>query len=258
MNAKQFVVFPFGEGVTERVLFDFLKRKLNLRAPFQDFQSVGGKNNFSSKILEFLIGQLQPGVDIRVLAFRDVDENEKDDSIVKSFQNIITQLIPDFSGEHYQLKDGKDQEKKYPIYKWEYESDFKFQFMLHLANPPLNKYPEIEIKNKTTDGYILAVGLQETVLSQFASDISSDASHIGKLVRNEVPAVIRNSGVDFDEDKDFLAAYLVATRFWKVKRTDEKARLAKIILERGWKQHAKEGTKEILGSWIKALEVAIQ
>ena len=247
MSSEKFVVFPFGEGVTEKVIFDFLMRNSSFNGTFQPFQSVGGKKNFRHRILEFLQGQLQPGDDIRALVFRDVDDGEEKEKICQSFQDIIGALIPGFQTQPDLVSD--------TIYVWNYDADFRFRLVLHLARPPINGH--LGLRNQTADGYILAIGLQEKVLSRFAGEIHSEPESIKTLIQHEIPSVIRNKEIGFDEDKDYLAAYLTAARFWKVKRTEEKARLARIILDRGWR-YAEEETKEILRSWLKALEVTAQ
>lgn len=245
MSNNQGVVFPFGEGMTEKYIFEYLMKKMewppNLRV--SPFVVVGGTTGFRNEIPKVVSQELQPGRDIRVIAFRDIEEKEDENNIIQSFQSIISRLISGFSKQPKRVNDE-------PIYIWDHHGNFHFRFVVHLAKPLIEAVP---LRNKTSDGYILAIGLQDAVLSRFAADINSNSDAIRSLVQNEIPKAVGSKQIDFNEARDYLAAYLVATRFWSIRRTEEKKRLIHVILERGW-EDAKNETLKILCSWIKAME----
>lgn len=115
------------------------------------------------------------------------------------------------------------------------------------------------MKNQTTDGYVLAVGFDKTVLGCFAQHkkVKSRFQTLRDLMANDLPQTIKQKGILFDEDKDFLAVYLCAVRFWVTCRTEEQARLIKIILDRAW-SYSQSNIKQIFNTWLIAIQEAIQ
>jgi len=83
------VVFPFGEGSTERVVFKFIQSKLYANASFQPFVSVGGKNNFKQQIVGIIENEVILNREVRILIFRDLDAGENGQSVAQSFQHIV-------------------------------------------------------------------------------------------------------------------------------------------------------------------------
>ena len=128
------------------------------------------------------------------------------------------------------------------------------RFVLHLAAPP--QLEELSLRNATTDGYVLALALKNRVLEQFASDkkIKSTSDVLRRLVTYEVPETLLKQGIGFDEDKDYLGAYLCVSRFWTVKRTEDKERLLKIILDRA----SSLESRTVLASWEAAIKEIAQ
>ena len=249
-NAK---IFVFGEGITDKVVFDFLKEKFFPQNAnrFEPFVIVGGKNAFRSIILE----RVQPDVEskrqnISILAFRDWDAGEELQSIHQSFEDIVRNILASWP-----TSPPMSQNILEYMWKWEVSPNPPnhpgFRFILHVANHSHLSLPII-LHNNTTDGYILAAGLLNLVLDRFARKINSDRQVVYELITNSIPTLIQQKNIAFNEDKDFLAAYLVATRFWVVKRTEEQARLVRIILDRAIK-YAQSEVEQIFISWIQAI-----
>ena len=255
-NAK---IFVFGEGQTDKVVFDFLKEKFfsQSASQFEPFVIVGGKNAFRSRILE----RVQPDVEskrqnISILAFRDRDAGEKLQSICQSFEDIVCNLLASWSTSSPSRQDLSEY-----IGKWEVSPNLPkhpgFRFVLHVANHPRLSL-SVTLHNHTTDGYVLASGLLDSVLKRFAQEVgfetnvSDPQAVLETLITQSIPTTIHSKGVRFNEDKDFLAAYLVATRFWVVKRTEEQARLVRIILDRAIR-YAPEDVEQVFASWIQAI-----
>ena len=266
-------IFVFGEGPTDKAVFEFLKKAFfsQNEGLFQPFVSVGGKGDFRKKIQE----RVSPDIgakrsDVFVVVFRDRDAGEQVSSICSSFEATVRNLLSSWGAQPLKQEVLKD-----VIYKWEISpnSHPKFRFVLHVANNEQLQLP-MDLRNHTTDGYVLASGLVASVLARFAQEISLKSKEkkskeeeesgskvaptdpLRFLILQEIPEVVKKHGIAFDEDKDFLAAYLAATRFWVKKRTDEKARLVKIILERG-KKYAPEDIERVFASWIRAIEEVI-
>jgi hypothetical protein len=219
--------------------------------------NVRGKNNFRSKIPNTLKPEFDPGEPgryVRVLVFRDLDADEKRQDIVASFEGIACELLARWRLEP-QLSPLDDWPNIFTVDETPTEDRPGLRFVLHIADPP--QLEDLDLKNVTTDCYVLALALQDPVLERFARDISSqnDALHI--LVTEKVPQTIIDQGITFDEDKDFLAAYLCAARFWTVKRTEEKERLLKIVLARA-RKYAHDEFWSIFASWRTAIEEVIR
>ena len=257
-------VFVFGEGITDKVVFEFLKEKFFNESidKFESFIVVRGKNAFKKEILK----RAQPDVEskrqnISILVFRDWDEGEELQSIRQSFENIVHNLLNSWN---ISTPNGKKISKN--MWKWEVFPNLPrypgFRFVLHIANYTHLSLP-ITLRNSTTDGYILASGLLNQVLKKFAqeakftTEVSNPQDVLKKLITQSIPKTMKSEGVVFNEDKDFLAAYLVATRFWVVKRTEEKTRLVRIILDRAIK-YAPENVEQIFVSWIQAIKEVLR
>lgn len=257
VNATAFV---FGEGSTDKIVFDFLKENffsLNV-GRLQPFVVVGGKNNFENKIRQ----KVQPDIEARrkdvfILVFRDRDAGEEVEQIFQSFENIVRELLSPWD-----VTPPSALKISESIYKWDVLPTMPvhpgFRFVLHIANNERLSLP-MTLRNHTTDGYVLASGLLDSVLNRFAKEVkfvkevSEPREVLYKLIIQSISTAMQGGGVEFSEDKDFLAAYLVATRFWVVKRTEEKARLVRIILDRAIK-YAQDELNQIFISWIQAID----
>ncbi len=253
-------IYSFGEGPTDRVVFGALKEALEKthNLTFEGkFVNVRGKNNFRSEMLEKLEPELNPGEPdhyVRVLAFRDLDADEEMQDIITSFEGIARELLTRWELEP-QFSPLTDRPNIFAIDKAPTEDRPGLRFVLHIADPP--QLEDLNLKNITTDCYVLALALQTPVLERFARDISSQSDTLHTLITQGVPQTIIDQGVTFNEDKDLLAAYLCASRFWTKKRTEEKDRLLKIVLARACK-YAQEEFWSIFASWKTAIEEVIR
>lgn len=250
-------VFPFGEGHTEAVVFNILKSKFFPGQAIKEFAPVGGKNHFRSKIKSTVETEILPNRKINILVFRDIDGDERIDSVIASIHDIVTELLS-----RWQLRPGINQHQKYPnIYTWDQlptDSAPGLRLVLHLANHSTANLA-LQLRNQTTDGYILAAGLDSIVLERFAQDskVNSNAQTLNMLITQSIPERFVSPGITFDEDKDYLAAYLCATRFWVAKRTEDQARLVRIILDRAW-EYNQQLFESLFTTWRVAIEEAIQ
>jgi len=253
------VIFPFGEGKTEKIIFDFLVEKWFSGYQFKTFKSVNGKTKFGKEILKTVQGDLLAGRDeVRILVFRDLDDGEDIDSVAKSFQDIVRSLLKlkswNFEPNEVRLNN---------IYKWECAAELAsgfagLSFVLHIANHADGTLPN-PLRNQTSDGYILKIALNNSVLGRFAREnkVNTSPSILRRLIIEKIPEVISGEGINFDEDKDYLSAYLTASRFWVVKRTEKETRLIKIILERSW-THDRENFEQVFASWRTAIQEVVQ
>ncbi len=247
------VIFPFGEGKTEQVVFEFLRKNWFDQAKFRKFVSGGGKREFSSKI-PGIVGTLVPNREVRVIAFRDLDKDEQADEIGQSFQDLVEKLL-----KPWELKPKRQEVLTDTVYKWEVfagPAQPGLRFVLHIAG---SVDTAVSLRNWTTDGYVLALGLKDRVLGRFAqeSKVGSEVAILSDLITAAIPGIISQQGISFDEDKDYLAAYLVATRFWTVRRTEEQARLIRVILDRAWR-YDREQVEQVFKSWRIAIEEVVR
>lgn len=244
--------FIFGEGATDKVVFENILKHV-FPATNLIFTQVKGKGMFWEKIkadveIEFSTPILRT---IPLLVFRDVDEGESHDSIKQSFMDLAEQLTNGSAN-------WQNVQNLPNVYLWDLPPENKktgLRFVLHLADPIIPATADYfrRLKNKTTDGYVLQLGLRTEIIQQFAEDIGHEPALLFQKITQEIPNLFNQNGIALDTDKDFLAAYLLTTRFWKVKRTEEKERLATIILDRAYK-YAGETYRGVFASWIAAIE----
>lgn len=250
-------IFPFGEGQTDKVVFDFVKEKLFPDREFQIFAPVGGKNQFRSKIKQTVEAEIFSNRKTNILVFRDIDNGETMDSVSQSFSAIVKELLSQWN-----LQPDIHVHQQYPnIYICDQRPSVTtpgLRLLLHLANHSAVNLSQ-RLRNQTTDGYVLAAGLDSVVLERFAQDskVNSNAETLNLLITQSIPGQFEAPGIVFDEDKDFLTAYLCATRFWVAKRTEDQARLVRIILERAW-QHNQNQFKSLFATWQVAIDEAFK
>lgn len=254
------VIYPFGEGPTDQVVFYTLKKALEEAHDLRfegSFVSVGGKERFREQMINKLEPEFdpgQPGRYVRVLAFRDLDAGEERRDVATSFEGIARQLLARRELEP-QLSPLDDWPNLFVLDQAPNGDRPGLRLVLHIANPPALE--DLALRNVTTDCYVLALALQEPVLARFAQGVSSQSNTLHALVTQEVPQAISNRGIACDEDKDFLAAYLCAARFWTVGRTEEKERLLNVVLARALR-YAQDEFWAVFASWKTAIEEAMR
>jgi hypothetical protein len=248
-------VFVFGEGKTEQTVLDNLGKYLGAGGLEPTF--VGGKNNFRNKMLIELEPEFKPGMPghyVRVLVFRDVDRGETEADLCRSFGSIARQLIDTPA----QWRSVADAANVFAVDIRPTGERPGLRLVLHLAaTPPVTGLPPVlpDFSDKTTDGYLLGLALSPGVVERFARDARVDATVIVQKVTAELPQLFSQNRLPLETDKDYLAAYLVATRFWKVKRNEAKERLAGIILDRATKAAAQDFCT-VMHSWLCAIKEA--
>jgi hypothetical protein len=246
--------FVFCEGPTDQVIFSALKKALPQVQVPQPI-SVNGKRNFRTKILDSVEPELtagEPGCHINLLVFRDQDADEQAPAIRDAFEGIARELLG-----QWQLRPGFDPVLAWPnLFRLDEPPTSErpgLRLVLHIADPPCPE--DLTLRNLTTDSYVLALALRDQVLGRFADEINSSIDILRQLATLTVPGAISGQGITFDQDKDFLAAYLCVSRFWPVKRTEEKERLLRVILDRALK-HAPDEFWSVFASWRTAIEEA--
>jgi hypothetical protein len=253
MNDEPFV---FGEGKTEEVVFACLSQEKALRPLIP----VNGKTNFVSGILEKVEQNFAPGIPgqmVRILAFRDRDKGEQIDSICQSFAPIGNSL----RGEMLQFTPEQNFSNVLVSTIQPTQQRPGLRFVLHIADTPTGIPEQLnQFDSKTTDAYILSLALSDGVLSRFGQKVSTEEVRIGPdiikaKVLSELPRLFASNGIGFDTDKDYLAAYLIATRFWKINRTEQEVRLVQVILDRAMK-YATDVFEKTFASWMFAIEEA--
>lgn len=256
-------IFVFGEGATEKTVWNKLQSELKQRESKIEgtFHAVGGKGEFKAskfraKLLDILAPQFIPGGYVRVVVFRDVDKGENTQQILPNFKN----LAQTFSSRPIELVNHPNYSNVFVANVQPTGSSAEMRLVLHLAATPSQlrgAVVDLGLCNQTTDTYVLALALLDSVLERFAQEAKTEKDILESKVVSEIPNLFQKNGICFDEDKDLLAAYLVATRFWTVKRTDQKERLVKIVLDRAFKYDSQNAWK-VFASWRAAIEEAAQ
>ncbi len=245
-------LFVFGEGKTEEVVFAWLSQKWALPQQAR-LISVDGKTNFVSGILKKVEQDFAPGIPgqmVRLLAFRDLDQDETMESICQSFEQIGN----DLRGEALQFTPSHKFPNVLVSTIQPTQQHPGLRFVLHIADTPTGIPEQLnQFANKTTDAYILSIALSDGVLSRFGRKAGTKPGIIRAKVLSELPQLFANNGIGFDTDKDYLAAYLTATRFWKINRTEQEARLTKVILDRAM-SYANGALEQTFASWAFAIE----
>lgn len=244
-------IITFGEGRTDERVFSFLREKCLTEHEFQGFIPVNGKTNFKKIIKDTVESELVLNRDLSILVFRDLDRDEEQEHVVQSFQDLVRELLPGWNRE-------PDRHSIYPnIYSFEQASDEELpgiHLVLHLADINHLDLPErLRNSNQTTDGYVLAVGLKRNVLKRFAErDVGTSVEKLNSLITEAIPSGFSLTDIAFKEDKDYLAAYLCAARFWVKHRNEERERLEDVILKRAWKYN-QESVRNVFDTWIAAM-----
>ncbi len=251
------LVFPFGEGRADGVVFDFLRRNFLPDQAFREFVPVNGKNNFRSRIEQTVQSEVLPNRNISVLVFRDLDAGESPQNIAQAFRDLAWTLLSDWN-----LRPDIHSHQQHPNVSVCAQplsaTTPGLRLVLHLADNGALNLP-IGLLNHTTDGYVLAAGFADAVLERFAGrpQVNSSAQALHALITSSIPQTITQATIAFDQHKDYLAAYLCATRFWVVYRTEDQARLVRIILERAWK-HDPNTVHQVFATWRAAIEEALR
>lgn len=247
-------IFPFGEGPTDKVVFKSLEKCVCV-PEFEEFYWVGGIDNFAKGIENTVEGDLKSKADdVCILVFCDLDKGRIYQDIIKQFENIMKKLMPGWNGRPVEHPEYKN----IYIFKQNPSNEMRgLRMILHLADISSFELPEkIKNSNNTTDGYVLALGLDNSVLGRFASkDVKTTSDVLHGLITECLPKCFSAANIEFEQDKDFLAAYFCATRFWVKHRTEEKCNLTETILARSVKSD-EEKFKTIFSSWIEAMNKA--
>jgi hypothetical protein len=248
-------IFPFGEGRTDKDIFDFLLEKCPPDVRFEDFYYVNGKDRFYNKIKIIVKTDLDSKADdICILVFCDIDKGCKQEDVVNKFYTIFKKLMPEWDGKPMKHTAFGN------IYLFEHASCEErpgLRLVLHLADISGFELPEkIKKSNNTTDGYVLAAGLDKIVLNKFAlKDAKTTEDKLRDLITECISSCFSNAGIIFEQDKDFLAAYLCASRFWVQHRTENARNLTQVIMSRSWKYNPKY-FRDIFATWIEAMTEA--
>ena len=237
-------IFVFGEGATEKTVWDKLQRELEQKESKIEgtFHAVGGKGGFKEKMPNILTPEVTPGKYVQVVVFRDVDKGEDIQQILQSFKRIAH----NFLRRPIELANHPNYSNVFVANVPPTESSAGMRLALHFAATPPQlpgAVVDLGLCNQTTDTYVLALALLDSVLERFAQESKTEKDILESKVVSEIPNLFQKNGICFDEDKDLLAAYLVATRFWTVKRTDQKERLVNIVLEKKEISFLKKGSK---------------
>jgi len=249
------LVFPFGEGPTDGIVFHLLKQKFFSGQPFREFVSVNGKNNFRSRIVDTIKSEILPNTEISVLVFRDLDAGESSKNVVQTFRDITWSLLSDW-GLRPDVQPHQQHPNIYVCAQPPSTTTPGLRLVLHLADNSALNLP-IALLNHTTDSYVLAAGFTNVVLERFAEKVNSNAQSLHALITSSIPRTITETNSTFDQDKDYLAAYLCATRFWVKHRTEKQELLVRIILNRIWK-YDQNAFLRIFASWQIAIEEALR
>ncbi len=248
-------IFTFGEGVTEKVVFDSVVSNLFPDHTLDELIAVGGKSQFAKRIRETVESELLPNKHVYMLVFRDIDVGETRESIIQSFQDFLSELLDTWDLTPVQ----RDHERYANIFIWDQPSSETapgLRFVLHLADQSALNL-SLHLRNHTTDSYVLAAGLEDAVLERFGRNakVNCPPQDLSNLIIQNIPNQFNDPGITFDEGKDYLAAYLCASRFWVANRTEERARLVRVILDRAWKYNQKR-YEDLFVSWRVAIEEA--
>jgi len=232
-------IYAFVEGVTEERLL----KQIGIRRPI----NCQGKDKIPGKMEEILkpvLGTQPTGI----LILRDRDHNETHSSIVQSFEDLINKLL-------LELKISNQSFKPHQKFKNLYEIDVpgaNSRVALHIAAPPPS-ISGMEFVSDTIDGYILALAMNESVLERFAEKANIAPEALRAKVTKEVPKLAKDNGINFDQAKDFLGAYMVMSRFFTNNRSEKDDVFSGIVVN--WaKKRVTDEFQEIFCSIKTALD----
>jgi len=250
--------YIFGEGKTEKILVDRLTndkaaKKLDISLSSRPvFIGTGGKYHSISRISETLEPELSPFQKVRCVILADRDAGETTESIREKYENGFRQILEasDYNTDiSFQL-----------LQNWNNILTFAtvppdlpdLQVALHIARTPALPISEDQIADSaTTDGYILAAALTEGVIHRFARKAGLTREKLSDKVTLEIPELMRRNGIASLDAKDFISAYMTASRFLKIKRSEDESTFAGIVISRAV-QREPDAVKKIFASILKA------
>lgn len=243
----------FVEGAVDREVL------VSLGVSPTDIATCSGKHKMIEKIGEIAGPDLHDRLynQLGIVIFRDRDGNETEEDIKQSFLNGFRNLLTE-NVQPFQVFDAE----KYPNVYWsqheerveERNENFKLTIVLHIACPQQLVDWERPFANSEIENYILAAGLTNQVLEQFADDCNLTPDALRNKVLEEIPEVLLNNGIAVQQ-KDLLSAYMTASRFIFKKRSDDEKRFVRVLLER-FKKYAGDRLEEVFGSILAAIRLA--
>ena len=234
-------IYAFIEGVTEERLLKQIGVSRRVR-----IVNCHGKNNISGKVAEILkpvLGTQSTGI----LILCDRDHNETHGSIVRTFEDVINELLRDLKISNQSFKPHQEFDNLYEIDVPAANS----RVALHIAAPP--SIDGMEFVSDTIDGYILALAMNEIVLERFAEKADIAPETLRTKVVEEVPKLARDNGINFDQAKDFLGVYMAMSRFFTNNRSEKDDVFSGVVVNRAKKRVTNE-FQEIFRSIRTALE----
>ena len=234
-------IYAFIEGVTEERLLKQIGVSRRVR-----IVNCHGKNNISGKVAEILkpvLGTQSTGI----LILCDRDHNETHGSIVRTFEDVINELLRDLKISNQSFKPHQEFDNLYEIDVPAANS----RVALHIAAPP--SIGGMEFVSDTIDGYILALAMNEIVLERFAEKADIAPETLRTKVVEEVPKLARDNGINFDQAKDFLGVYMAMSRFFTNNRSEKDDVFSGVVVNRA-KKRVTDEFQEIFRSIRTALE----
>lgn len=190
-------IYLFGEGQTEKTVIE----KLGITLSNPDFKGEGkGKvNNLMTTTLGPLLGQQKA---VRALVMRDVDEDERSESIVQSVTNAVGKMLGDRGfAKTVDLQPHEDHPNVYLLTL----PDPDLRLTLHLAT---EKW-QADFSNATIDDYVLKLALREatavTLLGQKSWQTTPE--QIIRKVTDRIPTLLQENGIPLREAKDYVRLY---------------------------------------------------
>lgn len=249
--------YIFGEGKTEKILVNRLtddkaadKIELNLSSK-PVFIGTGGKYHSIRKISEKLEPDLTPFQKVRCVILADRDSGDTIESIREKYENGFCQILEasDYKADvSFQRLQGWN---NILIFATEPPDMPDLRVALHIAQTPPLPISEDQISDSaTTDGYILAAALTERVIQRFAQKAGLTQEKLLEKVTREIPELMRRNGIVNLDAKDFISAYMTASRFLKIKRSEDESTFAGIVISRAI-QREPEAVKKIFASTLE-------
>ena len=237
----------FVEGAVDREVL------VSLDVDPMDITTCNGKQKMIGEIEKIAGPDLHGYNQLGIVIFRDRDGDETEEGIKQSFLNGLKNLLTK-NIQPFKVLDAE----KYPNVYWsqyeERDENFKLTIVLHIACPQPLPHWERPFANSEIEDYILAAGLTDLVLGQFADDCNLTPDALRNKVLEEIPEVLLNNGITLQQ-KDLLSAYMTASRFILKKRSDDEKRFVQVLLDR-FKKYAGDRLEEVFGSMLAAIRLA--
>ncbi len=188
-----------------------------------------------------------------IAILRDLDDGETAEQILQSFQDLFADLLAPRATENGRPIRFSEDANHNGLYS--YHNDYYNLTVFLFIMQPLTIETEVgslSFETGQLENYILQAAFDPNVLARFAHQAGLSAEQLREKVVNEFREVFEANGIT-PLQKDFVMAYMAAARFLKVKRTEDDAKFAEIVVQR-LKKRSEDQLPELFAPFLHIID----